>query len=59
LFETRTPAPDEIPEASSLLEMLDQAAATFIALPGGTDPDELADFQRGIRELQRIVLARR
>ena len=58
-IDAPTPVPDEIPEASTLVEMLDYAAATFAVLPGKTDPDELADFQRGIRELQRIVLARR
>ncbi|WP_204296756.1 hypothetical protein [Actinoplanes campanulatus] len=44
-------------EAGTVLEAIDDAAATFAALPNVT-PGDLEDFERGIRQLRRIVLAR-
>jgi len=30
----------------------------FLALPGITDPDDAADFDQGVRNLKRVILAR-
>ncbi|MEU7907062.1 hypothetical protein [Actinoplanes sp. NPDC049118] len=44
-------------EATTVLEAIDDAAAIFAALPD-VSPADLEDFERGIRQLRRIVLAR-
>jgi hypothetical protein len=44
-------------EATTVLEAIDDAAATFAALPN-VSPADLDDFELGIRQLRRIVLAR-
>jgi hypothetical protein len=40
------------------LESLDEALAAFAALPGPSSPADIEDFERGIRQLRRIVLTR-
>lgn len=45
--------------ASVLLEMWDDALGMFASLAGSTSPDDVADFERGVRDLKRIILARR
>lgn len=45
------------PEETAVLEALDEAAEAFAALPGGV-PGDNDDFERGLRELRRIVLTR-
>jgi hypothetical protein len=42
----------------AVLDALDEAAAAFAALPGDVHPDDVDDFERGVRQLRRIVLAR-
>jgi hypothetical protein len=42
-----------------VLDALDEAAEAFAALPGVTTADDVEDFCRGLRQLRRIVLARR
>ncbi|MFJ6154546.1 8-oxoguanine DNA glycosylase OGG fold protein [Micromonospora profundi] len=42
----------------AVLDALDEAATAFAELPGGTDLYDLDDFERGVRQLRRIVLAR-
>ncbi|RLK25395.1 hypothetical protein DER29_3397 [Micromonospora sp. M71_S20] len=42
----------------AVLDALDEAAAAFAALPGDIDANDLEDFERGVRQLRRIVLAR-
>ncbi|MFG1834104.1 8-oxoguanine DNA glycosylase OGG fold protein [Micromonospora chersina] len=52
---------EEVSEESdefAVLDALDEAAAAFAALPGDIDPDDLEDFERGVRQMRRIVLAR-
>ncbi|MET8153121.1 hypothetical protein [Actinoplanes sp. NPDC005259] len=44
-------------DATAVLEAIDDAAASFAALPD-VSPADLEDFERGIRQLRRIVLAR-
>jgi hypothetical protein len=44
-------------EASAVLDALDDAGNAFAALPG-TSPADVDDFERGLRQLRRIVLAR-
>jgi hypothetical protein len=44
-------------EVSAVLEALDDAGNAFAALPG-TGPADVDDFERGRRQLRRIVLAR-
>lgn len=39
----------------AILEKLNDAAAMFAGLPGPTDPDYIADFERGVRRLKRII----
>jgi hypothetical protein len=41
----------------AVLDALDEAAAAFAALPGDIDPKDIEDFERGARQLRRIVLA--
>ncbi|WP_155918639.1 hypothetical protein [Marmoricola sp. URHB0036] len=54
------PIPQGVPEGSAeLLEMLDDAAGIFASYSSATDQDDVADFERGIRNLKRIILARR
>ncbi|MCW3817873.1 hypothetical protein ONA91_25825 [Micromonospora sp. DR5-3] len=53
--------PEEVSEESdefAVLDALDEAAAAFAALPGDIDPNDVEDFERGVRQLRRIVLAR-
>jgi len=45
--------------AAELLEMLDDAAGMFASLATATDLEDVADFERGVRNLKRIILARR
>jgi hypothetical protein len=45
-------------EEQAVLDALDEAAEAFAALPGGVSRDDIDDFERGVRELKRIVLAR-
>ncbi|SCF16047.1 hypothetical protein GA0074695_3880 [Micromonospora viridifaciens] len=42
----------------AVLDALDEAVAAFAALPGDIEPNDLEDFERGVRQLRRIVLAR-
>ncbi|MEU8215596.1 hypothetical protein AB0C47_07490 [Micromonospora taraxaci] len=42
----------------AVLDALDEAAAAFAALPGDIHPNDVDDFQLGVRQLRRIVLAR-
>ena len=42
---------------ASVLDALDEAATAFAALPGDTALVDAEDFDRGIRQLRRIVLA--
>jgi hypothetical protein len=51
-------ATPEDEEMASVLESLDEALAAFAALPGLSSPADIEDFERGIRQLRRIVLAR-
>jgi len=44
-------------DVSAVLESLDDAGNAFAALPG-TSPADTEDFDRGLRQLRRIVLAR-
>ena len=44
-------------EVSAVLEALDDADNAFAALPGTRSAD-VDDFERGLRQLRRIVLAR-
>lgn len=46
-------------EAQALLGVLDEAADAFAALPGSTAAEDIDDFEHGVRQLKRIVLARR
>ncbi|MEU7906333.1 hypothetical protein [Actinoplanes sp. NPDC049118] len=52
-----TVAAMEDDETSAVLEAIDDAAASFAALPG-VSPADMDDFERGVRQLRRIVLAR-
>jgi hypothetical protein len=45
-------------ETSALLAVLDEAADAFVMLSGVTTPQAIDDFERGIRQLKRIVLTR-
>jgi len=45
-------------EEYAVLDALDDAADAFLALPGPLPLDDSDDFERGIRQLRRIVLAR-
>jgi hypothetical protein len=45
-------------EDEAVLDALDEAAEAFAALPGGVSRDDVDDFERGLRQLKRIVLAR-
>ncbi|MET8547427.1 hypothetical protein [Micromonospora zamorensis] len=52
---------EEVSEESdefAVLDALDEAVAAFAALPGDIDPNDVEDFERGVRQLRRIVLAR-
>ncbi|MEU8166945.1 hypothetical protein [Micromonospora sp. NPDC049004] len=42
----------------AVLDALDEAAATFAALPRDIHPNDVDDFELGVRQLRRIVLAR-
>ncbi|MEV1143473.1 hypothetical protein [Micromonospora sp. NPDC049799] len=42
----------------AVLDALDEAAAAFAALPGDIQPNDVDDFELGVRQLRRIVLAR-
>jgi hypothetical protein len=46
-------------DAAEILEKLNDAAAMFAGQPGAIDPDDIADFERGVRQLKRIVLTNR
>ncbi|MEU4218192.1 hypothetical protein [Actinoplanes sp. NPDC026623] len=50
-------AGSEDDEATTVLEAIEDAAASFAALPD-VSPADLEDFERGVRQLRRIVLAR-
>jgi hypothetical protein len=56
------PAPSPLAAVSSeerdVLDSLDDALEGFVSLPRSDDLD-LVDFERGVRELRRIVYARR
>lgn len=41
----------------AVLDALDEALAAFAALPCDIDPNDVEDFERGVRQLRRIVLA--
>ena len=45
-------------EYEAVLDALDEAAEAFAALPGGVGREDIDDFERGMRQLKRIVLAR-
>ena len=45
-------------EAAGVLDALNDAAEAFAALPGATPATDADDFERGLRLLRRIVLAR-
>jgi hypothetical protein len=45
-------------DVATLLGILDEAEVMFSALNGTPDPEDVADFERGVRDLKRIVLAR-
>jgi hypothetical protein len=45
-------------EVTDVLDALDEAAELFATLPGGQVPADVDDFECGIRQLRRIVLAR-
>ncbi|HET9138759.1 hypothetical protein [Actinophytocola sp.] len=51
-------AQDDVDEKAAVLTALDEALDAFAALPGPVDTDDLEDFERGIRQLRRIVLSR-
>lgn len=58
--ESTSPVRDDIADdAAAILEKLNDAAAMFAGQPGAIDPDDIADFDRGVRQLKRIVLASR
>lgn len=58
--ETSTPARNGLSDdAVALLEMLDNAATAFASLPDPSDPDDITDFDRGVRDLKRIILSGR
>jgi hypothetical protein len=46
-------------DAVALLEMLEDAATAFASLPDPSDPDDITDFDRGVRDLKRIILSGR
>lgn len=48
-----------VPDQVAVLEALDEAEEAFAALPASSDPEDADDFARGLRQLRRIVLARR
>ncbi|MEU4218061.1 hypothetical protein [Actinoplanes sp. NPDC026623] len=52
-----TAASLEDDETSAVLEAIDDAAAGFAAL-SGVSPADMDDFERGVRQLRRIVLTR-
>lgn len=55
----QSPVLDDLPDdALAVLEKLNDAAAMFADLHSPTDPTDIADFERGVRELKRIVLTR-
>ena len=55
--ESTSQVRDEIADdAAAILEKLNDAAAMFAGQPGAIDPDDIADFDRGVRQLKRIVL---
>lgn len=45
-------------DAAAVLDALDEAAEAFEALPGGVTAEDADDFERGLRALRRIVVAR-
>lgn len=47
------------PGHGDVIDALDEALEVFTALPPGLDPEDVDDFERGIRQLRRIVTARR
>jgi len=48
---------DEIGDfAAAILDKLNDAAALFAAQRGAIDPEDVADFDQGVRQLKRIVL---
>jgi len=58
--DSTTPVSEGLPDdAVAVLEKLDDAAAMFASLPGATDPDDITDFQRGVRDLKRIIFTSR
>jgi hypothetical protein len=52
-----TAADEPAPEQLAVLEALDDAAEAFAAMPNSPESD-IDDFERGLRQLRRIVLAR-
>lgn len=46
-------------DEAAVLDALEEAADAFAALPEGGSPEDADDFNRGLRQLRRIVLARR
>jgi hypothetical protein len=45
-------------DIAAVLDALDEAAEAFEALPGGVTTEDADDFERGLRALRRIVIAR-
>ena len=57
--ENSVSVPGDVPHsASALLEMLDDAASMFASNASKTEVADVADFERGIRDLKRIILTR-
>jgi hypothetical protein len=50
---------DVTADEATVLAALEDTADAFAALPEGADPHDAEDFERGLRQLRRIVLARR
>lgn len=59
--ESSAKIPDGLSEdALAALQQLNDATEMFASLSGAaTDPDDIADFERGVRDLKRIVLTSR
>jgi len=45
-------------DAQAVLAALDDVADAFEALPGNVSAEDAEDFERGLRSLRRIVIAR-
>lgn len=60
--QVRRPTSPALPaESAALLEALDDAGDAFAALPDSAHdggPDAVAEFDRGLQHLRRLVLAR-